>query len=216
MEPLRILLADDHALVRSGIRSLLQAIDNVSVVGEAGDGTTTLQLIEQLQPEVVLMDIAMPGLNGLDALTQIHAQFPAVRVIILSMHTNEAYVSKALRSGAVGYLIKDAATIELELALQAVAKGDTYLSPAVSKLLIANHLQRDSQPAPVDPLTPRQRQILQAIAEGQTTQQMARQLNISVKTVEAHRAQLMDRLGIHDIAGLVRYAIKTGLITAEN
>jgi DNA-binding NarL/FixJ family response regulator len=213
--PLRVLLADDHALVRSGIRSLLQALDTVSVVGEAGDGVTALQLIEQLQPEVVLMDIAMPGLNGLDTLAQIHDRFPAVRVIILSMHTNEAYVSKALRSGAMGYLIKDAATVELELALQAVARGDTYLSPAVSRQLITNHLQRDSQTPPVDPLTPRQRQILQAIAEGQTTQQMARALNISVKTVETHRAQLMARLGIHDVAGLVRYAIKIGLISAE-
>lgn len=214
MAPVRVLLADDHALVRSGIRSLLQSLDNVEVVGEAGDGDTALKLIEQLAPDIVLMDITMPGLNGLEALPRIRTAFPAVRVIILSMHTNEAYVSKALRSGAVGYLLKDAATIELELALQAVSRGDTYLSPAVSKQLIADHVRRDTPAAAADPLTPRQREILQAIAEGHTTQQIAQRLKISVKTVEAHRAQLMDRLDIHDVAGLVRYAIKIGLISA--
>lgn len=214
MASVRVLLADDHALVRSGIRSLLQSLDNVEVVGEAGDGDTALKLIEQLAPDIVLMDITMPGLNGLEALPRIRTAFPAVRVIILSMHTNEAYVSKALRSGAVGYLLKDAATIELELALQAVSRGDTYLSPAVSKQLIADHVRRDTPAAAADPLTPRQREILQAIAEGHTTQQIAQRLKISVKTVEAHRAQLMDRLDIHDVAGLVRYAIKIGLISA--
>lgn len=212
MATLRVLLADDHTLVRSGIRSLLQSLENVSVVGEAGDGLTALQLIEQLIPDVVLMDIAMPGLNGLETLTRIQAQFPRVRVIILSMHTNEAYISRALQSGAVGYLLKDAATVELELALQAVGRGDTYLSPAVSKQLIADHIQHSPQAM----LTPRQREILQAIAEGQTTQQIARRLEISVKTVEAHRAQLMDRLNIHDVAGLVRYALKIGLITTDS
>ncbi len=215
MPPLRILLADDHTLVRSGIRSLLQAMTNVQVVGEAGDGQTALTIIEQQTPDVVLMDVAMPGLNGLETLNRIRNDFPTVKVLILSMHTNEAYVSQALRYGAAGYLLKDAATIELELALQAVARGDTYLSPAVSKHLIAGHLQRDSV-ATANALTPRQREILQSIAQGQTSQQIAQRLGISVKTVEAHRAQLMDRLDIHDVAGLVRYAIKIGLITADD
>lgn len=213
MTPLRVVLADDHTLVRSGIRSLLEGMANVTVVGEAGDGLTALALIEKHKPDVVLMDVAMPGLNGLDTLARIHSDYPAVRVLILSMHTNEAYVNKALRYGAKGYLLKDAATIELELALQAIVKGDTYLSPAVSKQLVAGHVQRDEGQA--NPLTPRQREILQAIAEGNSTQQIAQKLKISVKTVEAHRAQLMDRLDIHEVAGLVRYAIKIGLITAD-
>lgn len=213
MAPLRVVLADDHTLVRSGIRSLLEGMPNVQVVGEAGDGQTALALIEQHKPDVVLMDVAMPGLNGLDTLSRIHSDYPNVRVLILSMHTNEAYVNKALRFGAMGYLLKDAATIELELALQAIVRGDTYLSPAVSKQLVAGHVQRDES-AP-NPLTPRQREILQAIAEGNSTQQIAQKLKISVKTVEAHRAQLMDRLDIHEVAGLVRYAIKIGLITAD-
>jgi DNA-binding NarL/FixJ family response regulator len=214
LPPLRVLLADDHALVRSGIRSLLQSLDNVTVVGEAGDGQAALELIGRVNPDVVLMDITMPAMNGLEALTRIAAEHPAVKVIVLSMHTNEAYISKALRSGAVGYMLKDAATVELELALQAVSRGDTYLSPAVSKQLVADHVRQKAQADAPEPLTPRQREILLAIAEGGTTQQIARQLNISVKTVEAHRAQLMDRLGIHDVAGLVRYAIKIGMISA--
>jgi len=214
MAPLRVVLADDHTLVRSGIRSLLEGMPNVVVVGEAGDGQTALNLIEQHKPDVVLMDVAMPGLNGLDTLSRIHSDYPDVRVLILSMHTNEAYVNKALRFGAKGYLLKDAATIELDLALQAIMKGDTYLSPAVSKQLVAGHVQRDE--GTPNPLTPRQREILQAIAEGLSTQQIAQKFKISVKTVEAHRAQLMDRLDIHDVAGLVRYAIKIGLITADD
>jgi len=159
------------------------------------------------------MDIGMAGLNGLDATARITKDFPAVRVIILSMHTNEEYVLQALRAGAVGYLLKESGTAELELAVWAVARGETYLSPAVSKYVIADYVRRvGGEPNSLARLTPRQREVLQLIAEGHTTQEIAHTLKISVKTVETHRSQLMERLQIHDIAGLVRYAIRVGLV----
>jgi DNA-binding NarL/FixJ family response regulator len=221
MNPIRIILADDHTLVRSGIRALLQHIPDVQVVAEAGDGRQAVDLIEQYQPDLVLMDIAMPGLNGLEALTRISKRFPNVRVVVLSMHANEEYVLQALRSGAAGYLLKDAATPELELAVQAVAEGKTYLSPSISKQVVDEYLHRTNPDRPMqdsvldafEQLTPRQREVLQLVAEGHNTQQIAHKLNISVKTVETHRLQLMTRLNIHDIAGLVRYAIRKGIVS---
>ena len=211
MNPLRILLADDHALVRAGLRSLLQAMPEVEVVGDVGDGRAALELIASQQPDLVLMDIAMPELNGIEAVTRIKKEFPKVRVIILSMYTNEEYVQQALRAGVAGYLLKDAAAIELELAIQAVKRGETYLSPAIAKHVVAGYVQSSSS----DPLTARQKEILRAVAEGLTTQEIAQQLNISVKTVETHRTQLMDRLDIHDVPGLVRYAIRVGLVKTD-
>ena len=211
MNPLRILLADDHALVRAGLRSLLQAMPEVEVVGDVGDGRAALELIASQQPDLVLMDIAMPELNGIEAVTRIKKEFPKVRVIILSMYTNEEYVQQALRAGVAGYLLKDAAAIELELAIQAVKRGETYLSPAVAKYVVAGYVQGSGS----DPLTARQKEILRAVAEGLTTQEIAQQLNISVKTVETHRTQLMDRLDIHDVPGLVRYAIRVGLVKTD-
>jgi DNA-binding NarL/FixJ family response regulator len=222
MKTIRVLVADDHALVRAGFRSLLQGIPGVEIVAEAGDGREALRLIEAHQPNLVLMDIAMPGLNGLEAAARVADQFPYVRVIILSMHANEEYVLQALQAGAAGYLLKDANTAELELAVSAVARGETYLCPQVSKQVIADYLQRLDQAGeigletgPNARLTPRQREVLQLIAEGHTTQQIARILGVSVKTAETHRAQLMDRLDIHDIAGLVRYAIRMGLVSPD-
>lgn len=223
MSRIRIILADDHTLVRSGIRSLLQNIPGVQVIAEAGDGRQALDLIEQQQPDLVLMDIAMPGLNGLEALTRISKAYPKVRVVVLSMHANEEYVLQALRAGAAGYLLKDAATPELEIAVKAVAQGKTYLSPTISQQVVDEYLRRTNadqgiQGSPLDAfeqLTPRQREVLQLIAEGNTGQQIARKLNISVKTVETHRLQLMARLNIHDIAGLVRYAIRMGIVSEE-
>jgi DNA-binding NarL/FixJ family response regulator len=222
MKTFRVLVADDHALVRAGFRSLLQGIPGVEIVAEAGDGREALRLIEAHQPNLVLMDIAMPGLNGLEAAARVADQFPYVRVIILSMHANEEYVLQALQAGAAGYLLKDANTAELELAVSAVARGETYLCPQVSKQVIADYLQRLDQAGeigletgPNARLTPRQREVLQLIAEGHTTQQIARILGVSVKTAETHRAQLMDRLDIHDIAGLVRYAIRMGLVSPD-
>lgn len=216
MDKIRILLADDHTLVRAGIRSLLEKMPAVEVVAEAADGRTALELIRKHSPSLVLMDIAMRELNGLQATERIARQFPAVRVIILSMHANEEYVLQALRSGAAGYLLKDAATVELELAIKAVTRGETYLSPAISKSVIEQYLARlKGGETPPANLTLRQREILQLIAEGRNTKEIASMLGISVKTVEAHRSQVMDRLGIHDVAGLVRYAIRTGLVSPE-
>lgn len=210
---IRILLADDHNLMRAGIRSLLEKIVGVEVVGEASDGREAFESVKAHAPNIVLMDIAMAGLNGLEATARIIKEFPQVRVIILSMHANEEYVVQTLRAGAAGYLLKDAATAELELAIQAVARGDTYLSPAISRRVIEDYLGRTSnQRNPGEQLTPRQREILQLIAEGKSTKEIAFVLNVSIKTVETHRTQLMDRLNIHDIPGLVRQAMRMGLV----
>jgi len=219
MTPIRVVLVDDHALVRAGIRALLENIEGVAVVAEAGDGRAALWAVAEHQPHVVLMDIAMAGLNGLEATARIVREHPAVRVVILSMHANEEYVLRALQAGAIGYLLKDADTAELELAVRAAARGEAYLSPGVSRHLIADYVRRvgrdpqlvESLSHGLSLLTPRQREVLQLIAEGRTTREIARLLNISVKTVETHRAQLMERLDIHDVAGLVRYAIRAGL-----
>jgi DNA-binding NarL/FixJ family response regulator len=222
MPPTRILLADDHQLVRAGIRSLLQRLHDVRVVAEASDGDEALRLVATEQPDNVLMDIGMAGLNGLAATERIAQAFPAVRVIILSMHDNKEYVLQALRAGAAGYLLKDAAKAELELAVRAVACGETYLSPPVSKHVIAAYVQRaigtpatPESEANLERLTPRQQEVLRLIAAGQTSQAIAGTLGISVKTVETHRAQIMERLDIHDVAGLVRYAIHIGLVASE-
>lgn len=217
MKPIRILLAEDHTIVRAGIRALLQNLDEVHVVAEAGDGREALRLIETHHPDIVLMDIAMAGLNGLEATARIAKEFPNVHVIILSMHASEEYVLQALRAGAVGYLLKDAGTEELELAVRAVARDETYLSPAVSKHVVADYVRRvGGEPSSLERLTRRQREILQLIAEGHSTQEIAHMLSISVKTVETHRSQLMERLNIHDVAGLVRYAIRMGLVTSND
>jgi len=216
MKPIRILLADDHTLVRAGIRSLVQAISGIQVVAEAGDGREALSLIETHQPDVALLDIAMPSLNGLEVAAQVADNFPFVRVIMLSMHATEEYVLRALRAGASGYLLKDADTAELELAIKAVTRGETYLSPAVSKH-VTEYIRRVGEEAhsALERLTPRQREVLQLVAEGHTTQEIARIMTLSVKTVETHRTQLMERLDIHDIAGLVRYAVREGLVILE-
>lgn len=214
---LRILLADDHALVRAGIRSLLQEMPGVEVVAEAGDGVEALRLAGELRPDLVLMDVAMKNANGLEATRQIHRQFPAVKVLILSMYSNEEYVAQALRAGAVGYLVKDSAPLELELAIKAVRAGDTYLSPPVSRHVVDSYMRRlGGEVTLLETLTPRQREVLQFVAEGKSTKEMAHLLKISIKTVETHRAQIMRRLDVRDVPGLVRYAIKIGLVKLDN
>ncbi len=213
---LRIVLADDHALVRAGLRKLLESLPDVEVVGEAEDGRAALALVESRHPDLVLMDIAMPGLNGIEAAARLSREHPRVRALILSMHQNEDYVRQALRAGAAGYLLKEAAPVELELAIRAMVRGETYLSPAVSKGAVSDYVQRlRDEDVPGVTLTPRQRETLQLIAEGHTTKEIARRLNISVKTVETHRTQLMKQLDLHDVAGLVRYAVRTGLVSPE-
>ena len=212
--PMKVLLAEDHTLVRAGIRSLLAELPWVQVVGEASDGRDALRQVAELQPDLVLMDITMAGLNGLDATERIAQDHPSVRVIILSMHASEEYVRRALIVGAAGYLLKDAEKEELELALKSVARGGTYLSPQVSRPVISDYTERTGRHS-LERLTARQREILQLIAEGNSTKDIAKDLGLSVKTVETHRAQLMARLDIHDIAGLVRYAIRAGITSSE-
>jgi DNA-binding NarL/FixJ family response regulator len=216
--PFKILLADNHTLVRAGICALLEQIPNVVVVGEAADGREAIKLVEQHRPNLVLMDITMPVMNGLEATVRIVKEFPQTRVVMLSVHTDEEYVLHALRAGAAGYLLKDAGRAELEIAVAAVARNETYLSPAVSRHVVGDYVRRTGTAAEgrLETLTPRQREILQLIAEGKSTREIASILDVSVKTVETHRAQLMERLGIHDVAGLVRYAIRTGIVTADD
>lgn len=216
LEKIRVLLADDHILVRAGIRALLEKMPQVEVIGEASDGRTALEQIRVDQPDVVVMDIGMQGLNGLEATARVTQEFNDVRVIILSMHAKEEYVLRALQAGASGYLLKGAATVELQLALEAVMRGETYLSPAVSRQVIDQYLaQLKSEPAAAGKLTPRQREILQLIAEGKNTKEIAFVLGLSVKTVETHRSMLMERLRIRDTPGLVRYAMRMGLVEGE-
>jgi DNA-binding NarL/FixJ family response regulator len=213
--PTRVLIADDHALVRAGIRALLEKVATVEVVAEAADGHEALDLTGKHQPDVVLMDIAMPGLGGLEATRRFGKIAPATHVIILSMHDSEEYVWQALRAGARGYLLKGSSLAELELAIKVVAEDHIYLSPAISKSLIEDYLRPASEHRSIGNLTPRQREILRMIAEGKSTKQIALDLNISVKTVDTHRSLLMKRLNVHDLASLVRYAVKIGLVTVQ-
>ena len=212
-ERIRVLLVDDHALVRAGIRALIEMIESVDVVGEAGNGAEALRSIERLNPHIVLLDITMPDMNGLEVLQRITARFAGVRVIILTMHEAREYAVQALHFGAAGFIPKSAAAAELKDAIEMVMQGKTYVSAQTPQQTAARVvLNDDKQRELLDRLTPRQREILVRIAEGQSTKEIARALEISVKTVESHRSQLTERLSIHDVAGLVRFAIKAGLI----
>lgn len=214
--PIRVLLADDHQLFRAGIRALLQTLDDVEVVAEAADGHEALRLATEHRPDVVLMDIMMPSLNGFDAAARITRACPRVRVIILSMNADEDSVLKTLRAGAVGYLVKTADPAELGLAVRAAARGERFLSSAVSQHVVAACLGRiDKEATSLERLAPRQREVLQLVAEGHTTKEIARKLDISVKTAEAYRGELMKVLDIHDVASLTRYAIRTGLVSID-
>lgn len=211
---IRLALADDHALVRAGIVSLLRSIDGIQVVAEANDGRELLDLLPKHRPDVVLMDIAMPGLNGLDAVSLVLRDSPMARVIMLSMHNSPEYVARAMTAGASGYVVKGAGLTELETAIRTVASGGIYLGVKIPNRRLGDYLRNTGKTQ--DRLTPRQREILQLVAEGHTTQSIANKLCLSVKTVETHRAQLMQRLDIHDLAGLIRYAIRTGIIISED
>jgi DNA-binding NarL/FixJ family response regulator len=215
-QPIRVLLVEDHELVRAGFTSLIQSLPGMEVVGGAANGRQALVLIRELMPDVVLMDITMPELNGLNAVGQIAAEFPLVRVIMLSMHDNEEYFRQALQAGAAGYLVKDADPAELELAIRSVARGGSYLSPAVSRHVVSEYVRgRTSEPGGFDRLTPRQIEIVQLIAEGHTNAEIAQILGVSSKTIETHRSQLMARLQIHDVTGIVRYAVRMGLVSSD-
>jgi DNA-binding NarL/FixJ family response regulator len=211
----RIVLAEDHTLVRTGMRLLLESIPDVKVVGEASDGMEALRLIEQLRPDCVLMDLAMPGMSGVEAVRRSRTQFPNIPILVISMHADEAYVHKALVAGASGYLLKGSDKKELELALRAILRGETYLTPAISKTLVtalARKSQLSDVSSPLEVLTTRQREVLRLVAEGNSTKRVAARLGLSAKTVEAHRSAIMERLGIRDLAGLVRFAVRAGLV----
>ena len=213
---IRVLLADDHKLFRAGIRSLLRTMADVDVVAEADDGREALHLAEVHRPDVVLMDIMMPNLNGLDATARIARACPRTRVIMLSMNADEDSVLKTLRAGAAGYLVKTADPAELELAIRAAVKGDKFLSSAISAHVVDACLGRvDKEQTSLERLTPRQREVLQLVAEGHSTKAIAKKLDISTKTAEAYRGELMKALDIHDVASLTRYAIRTGLVSLD-
>jgi DNA-binding NarL/FixJ family response regulator len=210
---LRLVLADDHALVRAGMLALLREIAGVTVVAETGDGQEALRLIRQHKPDIALLDISMPSLNGLEVAARVAHERPATRVIIVSMHGDDESVRRALVAGAAGYLLKNSDRGELELALKTVARGDTWLSPSLTNRVVAAYTQGAS--GGVEVLTPRQREVLQLVAEGHSNKEIATRLNVSLKTVETHRTELMERLGIHGVAGLVRYAIQVGLVQPD-
>ena len=214
---IRVILADDHPIVRSGIRSELEKIPGVEVAAEAGDGREALELVKTHAPDIVFMDVSMKGLNGLEATSRITKDFPKTRVVILSMHQNEEYFWQALKAGAAGYLLKKAAVAELGTALKTVSGGQIYVTRELSsKLLQKLPLQQIAhQKSPLEKLTERQREILQLIAEGQTTKAIGLILKVSPKTVEYHRSKLMERLNIYDIPGLVRFALQNGLISQD-
>ena len=216
-QPIRILLADDHALVRAGLRALLEKMSGVAVVAEAGDGLEALRLIGETSPDLALLDISMPALNGLDVAMRVREKHPATRVIMISFRADDDYVRRALAAGAAGYLLKDSGPAELELAVRAVAGGETWLSPAVASRLVKEFVGRERRAVdgPFEVLTSRQREVLQMIAEGLSSKEIAGRLDVSVKTVETHRNELMDRLGIRGVAGLVRYAVRAGLVDAS-
>jgi two-component system response regulator NreC len=214
---IRILLADDHKITRQGLRSLLEKQHDMEVIAETEEGRTAVRLVRELLPDVVIMDVTMPDLNGIEATRQIVGEFPDVKVIALSMHSDSLFVTEMLRSGASAYLLKDCAFEELARAIRTVTAGKTYLSPSISGVVVDDYLHRLSKADFSDSriLTDREREVLQLMAEGKSTKQIALKLHISVKTVETHRRQMMDKLDIHTVAELTKYAIRKGLTSLE-
>jgi two-component system, NarL family, response regulator NreC len=212
-----LVLADDHPVVRQGLRALLEAEPGFQIVGEADDGVAAAQLVERLKPDVLLVDVMMPGLNGLEVTRQVRQRFPGTRVIVLSMHANEAYVLEALRHGAAGYVLKESSTAELVQAVRTVVAGRRHLSPPLSERAIEAYAQK-AAPSPLDlyeTLTTREREVLQMAAEGRRNSEIAARLAISPRTAETHRTHLMRKLGLHNQADLIRYALRRGLVPLE-
>jgi len=210
--PVRVLLIDDHDVVRAGLSNLLQRQHNAEIVGEASDGRKAVELVQQLSPDVVLMDIAMPGLNGLEATRQIRAADTGAKVIILSMHSDTQYVIEVLKAGASGYLLKNSVGQHLPLALKAAMDGKVYLSPEITGVVVDNVLRHTpAENRAIDVLTSREREVLQLLAEGKTSKEIATDLFISAKTVESHRAQIMEKLKLRTVAELTKFAIREGL-----
>ncbi len=214
---IRILLADDHKITRQGLRSLLEKQQDMEVVAEAENGRIAVRLAAEMAPDVVIMDVTMPDLNGVEATRQIVEASPDIRVIALSMHSDTTFVTEMLKSGAAGYLLKDCAFEELTRAIRTVINDKVYLSPSISGVVVEDYIHRISKTAPEDSdvLSDREREVLQLMAEGGSTKQIATKLHISIKTVETHRRQIMSKLGIHTIAELTKYAIRKGLTSLE-
>ena len=218
MNKIRVILAEDHTIVRQGLRSLLEQSDDIEVIAEAEDGREAVNKTEQLKPDIVLMDISMPILNGIEATRQIKKKFPDIKVLILTMHTTEEYISQILHAGASGYLVKKSAHHELLSAIKAIQKGNSYLSPLVSKKVVDQYLQKtqdDIKQDRYEKLTTREREVLQLIAEGKANKEIAERLYLSVKTVETHKAHLMEKLNLHTTTDLIKYAIQKGIINIE-
>jgi two-component system, NarL family, response regulator NreC len=210
MKRIRILLADDHAVVRAGFKMILSAQADMEIVGEAGNGREAVESAEELKPDIVVMDVAMPELNGIEATRRLAASLPHCRVVALSMHKDSVYVREILRAGARGYLLKDSPAGDLVSAVRAVASGQSYLSPGVSNAVLDDYRRHVTNP--IDLLTTREREVLQMIAEGKTNKEIAGVLNLSVYTVDAHRGRIMEKLNLHSINELVRFAVRNGLI----
>lgn len=210
MKRIRILLADDHAVVRQGFKMILSAQPDMEIVGEAGNGREAVELAETLKPDIVVMDVAMPELNGIEATRRLTASSPHTRVVALSMHKDNVYVREILRAGARGYLLKDSVAADVVAAIRAVARGESYLSPAVSNAVLDDYRKHVTNP--IDLLSSREREVLQMLAEGKTNKEIAVVLNLSVYTVDAHRGRIMEKLNVHSINELVRFAVRNGLI----
>lgn len=216
MTLIRVLLADDHTLIRAGLRMVVVSQPDFTVVGEASDGREAVALAEQLKPDVVVMDIGMPSLNGIEACRQIHDSLLGTQVIMLSMHSDEGYVLRALKAGAKGYMLKDSAEADLASAIRAVTAGKSFFSPAVSKILLEDYmrkLKRTGAEDSFDLLSPREREVLQLVAEGKSSKEVANLLSLSVYTVETHRAKVMQKLNLHNIPELILYAVRKGVIS---
>jgi len=216
MTMIRVLLADDHTLIRAGLRMVVEAQPDLTVVGEANDGREAVALAEKLKPEVVVMDIGMPSLNGIEAALQISATLPDTRIVMLSMHSDEGYVLRALKAGAKAYLLKDSAEADLARAIRAAAAGKSFFSPAVGKVLLEDYmrkLQRTGAEDSYELLSPREREILQLVAEGKSSKDIANLLDLSVYTVETHRARVMQKLNLRGVPELILYAVRKGIIS---
>lgn len=217
MARIKVLVADDHAIVREGVRMILGKEQDIEVVGEAGDGQEALDLVTRLRPQVVVMDISMPGVGGIEATQRLKADHPEVHVLALTMHEDETYVFQLLRAGAAGYVLKRAAAQDLVQAVRAAARGEAFLYPSIARKVVADYLKRvesGEERERYDGLTTREKEILTLIAQGLSNQQIAEKLYISIKTVQTHRAHILEKLGLHDRTELVRYAIRKGLIQA--
>lgn len=214
MSRVKVLLVDDHTVVRQGIKALLAREPDIEVIGEADNGREALERLAELQPDVILMDISMPGLNGIEATRQMRQQYPNIKVVVLSMHTGEEYIFQVLRAGAVGYVLKQSDSMEVLAAIRAALSGGSFLSPPISRTVIDDYIQRAdsraSQRAEPGPLTPREREVLQLLAEGLPNREIAKQLSISIKTVETHRSNMMHKLGVRGKTALVKYALRRG------